>query len=176
MSVGIAEEKENSFFGCNTLHIPPSPKSKSSRLIFPANFRRLKNEIPLGRPPSHPHPEWSNNMDYLLFAISATFSTFHQKYFLLRQISASSIFWQDGDGDHSPARGDGLLQLPGVQPGNPDCKFSLSPSSLINHRAPLILKAKSSIATDQQNLCLQQCNPLINLTSTLELLPFFFTY
>ena len=87
---------------------------------------------------------------------------------LLRQISASSIFWQHGDGDHNPARGDGLLQLPGVQLGNPDCKFfSLSLSSLINHRAPLILKAKSSIATDQQNLCLQQCHPLINLTSTL---------
>ena len=46
-----------------------------------------------------------------------------QAILLSRQISASSIFWQDGDGGHSPARGDGLLQLPGVQLGNPDCKF-----------------------------------------------------
>ena len=100
----------------------------------------------------------------------STKNIFKIQEILLRHISASSIFWQHGDDDHNPARGDGLLQLPGVQPGNPHCKFSSNtffPYHYVHHRAPLILKSKSSIATDQQNLCLQQCNPLINLTSTL---------
>ena len=44
----------------------------------------------------------------------------------LRQICFASIFWGHGDSDHRPARGGSLLQLPGLQPGKPNCKLSSS--------------------------------------------------